>query len=242
MDAYTRQARFYPGALVTLPVTVFAVVVFTTAPAWWSALSSLLVASGVIALGTHLVRDQGKKLEPALWAGWGGAPSTTALRFRKATNIEQVRRRHVLLERMDSTLHIPSQAEEEQDPNVADDSYDVAVQALIGRTSDRKRFWHLAEENRGYGFRRNLLGCRPWGVRLSLVSLVAVAVLSGLRATDDSSVSWLGLAAAALTDAILLVVLLLVVNGDWVRRQADSYCRELFKALAELVEDTAGAA
>jgi hypothetical protein len=239
MDAYTRQACFYPGALITLPITVFAVVVFTTAPAWWSALSSVLVASGVTALGTHLVRDQGKKLEPGLWTSWGGAPSTQALRFANATNKEQVKRRHDLLERMDSTLHLTSEAEEQVDPKAADDLYGVAVEALISKTTNRMRFWHLAEENRGYGFRRNLLACKSLGRVLSILSLVAVVVLAVLRLTDQSSVSWLGLAVAAVTDAVLLLVLIVFVTPDWLRRQAESYCRELFKALAELVETTA---
>src|SRR5258708_7351268 len=75
-DTYSRRARLFPGITITLPVSVLTVVLITTKPAWWSAVVLVLGASGVSFLGAQLVRMAGKGKEQALWARWGGAPTT----------------------------------------------------------------------------------------------------------------------------------------------------------------------
>ena len=40
---------------------------------------------GIVVCG--LVRAAGRRLEPALWASWGGAPTTRRLRFREDNSL-----------------------------------------------------------------------------------------------------------------------------------------------------------
>src|SRR6266516_4336553 len=99
-DPYNRRARVFPGFIVTLPISVLVVVLVTTKPAWWSGLVLLLGASGASYFGTQLVRSAGRGREQALWASWGGAPTTQLLRFRGAQNRVAVKRRHDQLARL----------------------------------------------------------------------------------------------------------------------------------------------
>src|SRR6266496_2866271 len=159
-DPYYRRARLFPGFLVTLPISMLAVVMFTTRPAWWSAAVVLFGASGVSYFGAQLVRRAGRRKEPALWASWGGAPTTQLLRFRGASNRVAVRRRHEQLARVFPDMAVPDEAEESRDLQAADEHYETAIKALIERTRDPVRFARVFDENCQYGFRRNLWGCR----------------------------------------------------------------------------------
>ncbi len=181
-DPYNRRARVFPGFIVTLPISVLVVVLVTTKPAWWSGLVLLLGASGASYFGTQLVRSAGRGREQALWASWGGAPTTQLLRFRGAQNRVAVKRRHDQLARLFPDLPLPDEAMEAADPRLADEHYETATRALISRTRDRAKFERVFDELCQYGFRRNLWGCRGVGLWLAAVALAATLVLGVLSA------------------------------------------------------------
>src|SRR5437016_2310437 len=80
-EAYSIKARWSPVFLAVLPPLILCFALVPGLPAW-NKLWPLLGAAGVVILVDQLGRDRGKRLEPALWASWGGAPTTAALRHR----------------------------------------------------------------------------------------------------------------------------------------------------------------
>jgi hypothetical protein len=76
-----------------------------------------------------------------------------------------------LLEEQVAGLRLPTEAEEVQDPEGADAVYELAVGALRERTRDTNQYPPVPSENARYGFRRNVLGLRPYGIATSLIGL-----------------------------------------------------------------------
>jgi hypothetical protein len=233
-DPYNRRARLYPGLIITLPISILTIVLITTKPAWWSAVVVLLGASGFSYFGGQLVRGAGRGKQAALWASWGGAPTTQLLRFRNAPNRVAVQRRHDQFARVFPDLVLPDEASESTDPRAADDYYETAIQALRERTRDHQRFDRVFDENCQYGFRRNLWGCRVIGMWLALAGLAVTAGLGGLDASGVLKISTLGLALSGAVDLILLAMLTAVVRPEWVREQGEAYAERLLASLEVL--------
>jgi len=219
-----------PVLIVVLPVVVLLAVSVLSA-------STFGVATGVIVgalsiLGAQLGRDRGRDLQDRLWSDWGGAPTTQSLRLSGSEQSAYVSQCRADAERILSAA-LPSSEEEERDPVAADERYAAAVQGLIARTRDRKRFPLLFEENVNYGFRRNCLGLRRYGIGVCVVvGMAAVALLivgSGSLGSRLTDWSW-PLAAAFGLGAFWLKV----VTPDWVRLPADAYARRLFEAAITL--------
>jgi hypothetical protein len=240
-DPYTRRARLFPGITITLPVSILAVVLVTTKPAWWSGVVLVLGASGVSFLGAQLVRTAGKVKEQALWASWGGAPTTQVLRFAGASNRVAVQRRHDQLVQVFPDLSMPDESAESANPPLADQYYETAIGALIERTRDAHRFPRVFDELCQYGFRRNLWGCRKIGLWISVLGLATTVTLGALTLANVISVSLLGIGLSAVTDILLLIVLIFVVQEKWVRQAADAYAARLLGSLEILAKAKAEA-
>jgi hypothetical protein len=235
LDAYSIRARWAPVFLVVLPPLILCFALVPGLPAW-NKLWPLLGAAGVVILVDQLARDGGRRLQPALWDSWGGAPTTAALRHRGAANPVLLARQH---ERIAAIVGhaLPTADEERADPAGADHAYQAAIAVLIARTRGRRREYPLIfAENCNYGFRRNMLGLRPWGRLLSaaagLLALAAIAVgLAGLVSVP------LALAGVALAvSAAAAVLWWRVVTPGWVQPVAQAYAERLLEAAETLAE------
>jgi hypothetical protein len=191
------------------------------------------LAGGAIALAVcGIVRDWGKKLEPTLWANWGGNPAARRLRWRDAEDEEAVRRLH---ERLSAVLDVPlpDRDAEMEAPGAADRRYDEAIAALRERTRDKDRFQLVFAENVDYGFRRNSLGLKKVALVVALAALaLAVALVAWRRHQgQDEWLPW------AIVIAISLAAALYwwrIVTPDWVRRAAERYADRLLEAVHTL--------
>lgn len=177
-DEYERRARVYPALLAAAPLSITGVVLGITSPEWWSAVASVAVASGFWFLAAQVGRSPGKRLERGLWSSWGGPPTTILLRHRDNPNRVHLVKVHERIAAI-AGVPMPTANEEAGDPIEADQKYDAATRALIAKTRDSSRFALLFKENINYGFRRNMLGLRPWGIAAS----AAAAGLTILAAT-----------------------------------------------------------
>ena len=125
---------------------------------------------------------------------------------------------------------MPSAAEEEADPQAADARYDDALADVRQRTRDREQFPLVFEENANYGFRRNMLGLRPWGLAVSLVSLaVSIALLVFSSGSfGERAARWCLPAAVAL---LLAAFWWGAVTPAWVRVPAEAYAERLIESI-----------
>ena len=235
LDAYSIRARWAPVFLVVLPPLILC---FSLVPRCRPGTSSgrCWVPPGIVILVDQLGRDGGKRLQPALWDSWGGAPTTAALRHRDAANPVLLARQH---ERIAAIVGhaLPTADEERADPAGADHAYQAAIAVLIARTRGRRTEYPLIfAENCNYGFRRNMLGLRPWGRLLAaaagILALAAIAArLAGLVNVP------LALAGVALVvSAAATVIWWRVVTPDWVQPVAWAYAERLLEAAETLAE------
>jgi hypothetical protein len=149
------------------------------------------------------------------------------LRWRGTANPVQVQRRHALLqEQRGPGLQLPSETEETQDPVGADAAYEAAIGVLRERTRDANRFPLVHGENIRYGFRRNLLGLRPFGLAGSLLGLGAALVDAVVIRKATSA-----FLAVAVVDVLLLLFWWKTVTEAWVRRAAEAYAEALLGSL-----------
>lgn len=188
-------------------------------------LGALLGAVGVVVC--ILVRDAGRKLEPTLWASWGGSPTVRRLRWRDATNRDEVERLH---RRINAVVDepLPTEEEERVDPEAAERRYDEAVAELRERTRDITRFKLLFDQNADYGFRRNSLGIRRVAIGVATVAALVSAVLA--VATQE----WVRWGAATAISLVGVTYWWEVVTPAWVRESAELYAQRLFEAVVSL--------
>jgi hypothetical protein len=122
--------RYVLGARVA-PVAVVAFSLFLAISAWipfsqWPI--KLLGGSAFLVLGAfilaQLARDAGKAIEGPLWASWGGPPTVRMLRHRDTTiapGSKSLLHRHLI--ELDIVDRLPSESEEREHPDHADEAY-----------------------------------------------------------------------------------------------------------------------
>lgn len=194
-------------------------------------------ASGVVHFAlsyflSHQAADAGKRIEPNVWKSWGGPPTTRLLRHTNSEFNRETRLRvHSRLRELG--LCIPTDSEEATDIHHADLLYESAADELRRLTRNRKRFPLVFHANVEYGFRRNLLGLKKFGIAVAVISL-SVNIWPIVE-------EWLTLGAptgfpvaTALVTSLILLGWIVGTNPDKLRISADRYARFLLEAACEL--------
>jgi hypothetical protein len=181
-DPYERPARLYPALLALLPLLALIMLLYGPKTTALTGAVTVAVSCGGLYLTTNLCRELGKHLEGKLYNEWGGKPTTQLLRHRD-TNIEAVtkRRYHAFLAgKIDAAF--PDKDQEAGNPAAADDVYQSGVRWLLNHTrpEDDKKFDLIFKENVAYGFRRNALGVKPFGLAVAVGSLLWVLAIEGV--------------------------------------------------------------
>jgi hypothetical protein len=225
-DFYTRKARIAPAVLVGVPGGALLIAGAISPENVVRAVGVFLGAIGIVV--AILVRDAGRNVQPALWAAWGGPPTTSRLRWRSGAPEAAVQRLHNRVEAATGE-RLPDAASEAADPDEADRRYEEAVGVLRGRTRKADEFPLVVAENTDYGFRRNAYGVRPYGIAAAAVGMVASVAFTALGsgATTTRLDRWVP---AAIVCALCFGFWLLIVQPGWVRRAAENYADRLLEA------------
>src|SRR5699024_7366510 len=176
LDDYERQARLAPGVLALFPIAVVAVVYGLRSSPLATVLSPLLFLPGGPLLLAESVRHQGKGVQAKIRALWRGTPTPRKLRLRHPA--PHPARREALRGAgyFGTRVELRSRRAEKGNPQLADETIELAVSKLRNRTRDAKKFLLVKKENRSYGFQRNLYGIRWFGRIVSVMTLVALFI------------------------------------------------------------------
>lgn len=225
-DKYVLFARISPVAIVALSL-FFAISAWIPFSEWPVKLlgGSAFFTVGAFALA-QLTRDAGKRIEPALWASWGGPPSVRFLRHRDTTIAAGSKAAmHQRLIELGVVNHMPTEDEERQNPDAADATYRTCSDWLRRKAIELKAkapFDVVHNENISYGFRRNLLGIKPYGlvtVGIALAVTAAAFWCSRCPYIEGSAILLLGL------------YLLLCANAESVKQAAEEYAKRLLDGI-----------
>ena len=227
-DAYGRKTQIKPAQLTLVPMLV-------TVLAWAPADSRLVlsvmgltVVFGIAAVAAPVVRYLGRRVEPRLYAAWGGKPASRWMLRSDSSLDEQTKARYrAYLEQRVDGWKAPSQADEETDCEGALSRYDSAVRWLRERTRDRQPFSLVFKENVSYGLRRNAYGLRWCGRTLALLGVIVnIGALYYATQIRSDPISIVGIV-PLLISMIWLAGWVGVVRNPWVRDAADAYARAL---------------
>ncbi len=236
-DRYDRRARLTPALLVVLPPIFALYVLGASALGTYASAFALLPAMGIWYLVANITRSRGRRVEPMLWAAWGGAPAIQAMRYASGiTDAHTLARYHKILGKK-ALLKMPSEEDEKRDPAGAMSIYESALRWLREHTRDEKRFALLKDENIQYGFRRNGYGVRWHGLIVCGLTLAGVAIHFLVR-TDLATITWrTAWASISLGEwlSLALAVLMALVwttyfTRDQVRDAAFAYANALLSA------------
>lgn len=231
-DTFDFQARTLPVVVALVPAYLCAALLVAEIPAaksWWNLLP-IPVVLALSVLAKHLGRDAGKRIEKALWAEWGGPPTTQKLRWATAENLIIHRDLHQSLQAIvGPNITLPTPAQENADPVGADQIYEAATRVLITRTGQKDTYAKLKNDLVGYCFRRNVYGLRTLACTvaslISLGSIVAMVVIVRVPIDFDLTVPIVAL----IGSLVWIVLYTLWFTTEWVRRGAEAYADELLK-------------
>lgn len=238
-DPYERKARVTPGLLVALPLLVPLLCVYGPKHPVLTSVVGLLGGCGAIYALASVARGRGKSLEETLVKGWGGMPTTIALRHRDAflDSISKERYHAAIVAKLG--IAMPTAQEETANPAKADDIYVGATKRLRELTRGDKQL--LLKENIAYGFHRNMLAMKPVGILACLIGVVyGLSIAKIIQVTSPYVVpinlADPGLAAelTLLTSLALLVAWLFYFDKEAVRRMGFVYAERLFECLSSL--------
>lgn len=242
LDEYERRARLVPALLALLPISVLiAAFGLNKLPAVSFPLSVVSLGGGPVVMA-DMVRQFGRKAEAKLWSSWGGPPTTLELKLQGPTTNSV--RRDMWRKAVESVSGIPllSLRRETTDPARAAQTIEAAVGKIRDKTRDKQKFPLLSEENKNYGYSRNLYGFRWVGCGIAAAALLAmVAYMYWLAHIAHRPVPKVPDLASVIVSAVILVGWLIWPSKARVRSAGDRYAERLLQA-ATILEDEGPAA
>lgn len=229
LDVYTLRARVFPALLALAPAFALGAVL-----ADWTDLGVPEV-TGTLAFGlcllalSDIARRQGRRIEKQVFAAMGGKPSMSMMRHRDVHLDDITKQRAHAFLGIAVGCTMPTLEDEVERPCEADHTYELCGGWLRENTRDPKRFKLLKEENITYGFRRNLLGLRPAGLVVGLLSLAVLGGTVWYCGYENLGREWpLALFGAGVVAVVQLGYFAFVVTEESVRDGARQYSRQLF--------------
>jgi hypothetical protein len=238
-DPYDRQARLYPALLCLLPVLALVAVLYAPHASALTGVVTIAISCGGLFLMTNICREMGKRLEDKLYREWGGKPTTQLLRHRNSIIDSVTKRRYHAFLGAKLNFTFPDAALENNDPARADEAYQSGARWLLDHTrpENGKQFDLLFRENIAYGFRRNALGTKPFGLIIAIGSLLWVLakedVISGTtsRLVNLAALGRLPDAAVAslIVSTVMLLAWLFFFTKSSLRTAAFTYAEMLLR-------------
>lgn len=227
LDSYALRAQVFPAIVATAPAVALA---YTLVP-WDNFHPTQLVASlgaGVLLYAcADMAADWGRQVQHKVFNYTGGMPSTRLMRYRdKAFSADQKRRWHQLLSKKIG-LDAPTEQFEIEQPIKADEFYATAGSWLRQHTREKTNYRVLFEKNVSYGYRRNMLGLKRFGLLLNVMALLACGALIAFGKYFGFGYDYKTFYFVFVVAAAHAVYFLLVVNVRFAARSAEDYGHQL---------------
>jgi hypothetical protein len=230
MDAYDLQARHAPFVFSLLPAVLVAMTIIPGLGQTKIVTGSIafLVLAAIPLVGTRMARAAGRARQEALYASWGGIPTTAMLRYRDTRlNPHTKRIFRERLSRLGPSFPVPDEAEEQRDPEAADLKIGAAMDEIRKRAKV-KGIKAVHRENINYGAARNAYGLKPFGLATCLISATVLAVTIALRGGFSPTALELVLGMAIL---IIACAKIFGCTSNRVRQHGEAYALALYEAI-----------
>jgi len=226
-DKYSLQARLAPALLTLFPAIILVAIEFPQLYQTAVGLVGLVLLCGVLTLVSHFARTRGKKVEQRLNTKWGGRPTTRVLLNVNCELDDRTRSRYLAF----FSQKIPNWSLGEDRCT----DLDSAVRWLLEKTRDTATYGLIFKENISYGFRRNCLGMKPFGIIIVLLCSVYWLVQIQTEYASLSEVTPLNIGSLGIT-VLLCLWWVLVVGDDWVQEAGNAYAKALLGSIDTMSE------
>ena len=225
-----------------LPAAITALSWYPDAKTFMGGILTILISFGVMTFISGLISNLGNTLQDKLFVTWGGAPTTDIIRYTNNILDEYTKIRYnQWLETKIDGLSMPSPAEEVTAPDIADQKYRSATNFLREFTRDKKKYPAVYRDNVAYGFARNLLAIRRFGLWVSGITITINVYLVCLLFLDSATtplndfikLNLTGIGAGVLS-VIMFIVFLFVINNNYVRGRAIRYAKSLYETCEQV--------
>lgn len=224
LDAYRLRARVSPSLLLASPAMSLLVAVgFSSVTLGVLSCGATAVLAIVL---SEQVADMGRDLEKRLFRSWGGTPTSQRLRLSDTADLAATNARRAAVETATGSA-LPTLDDEKQDLEEAMRGYGRALDQVRARLREDEGNKILADVTASYGFRRNCLAVRRYGLAAAVIGTLMATIL-WLTSVGGSPASFLG---AALVDVVLGAFWWAMVTAEWVRRDAERYATQFFHTL-----------
>lgn len=235
IDTYNWGARVFPVYLTLAPAVLAIAAILPEGLNLPLRGGSAIILLAILSLMGQVASDFGKRREPRLWDTWGGPPTTRFLRHGN-TEFNYVVRSQIHASLRSAGLSIPTVEEEARDPDSALALYGAAVDHLRQRTRDAERFPLVHKTNIEYGARRNLLGMKPFGLGIVLLS-IAVPGWAVFHAWSRDETILPVATVVTIINVGVAIIWLVGVRAANLRIVADRYAHRLLEAALDLGEN-----
>lgn len=233
-DAYDWKARWFPTAIVLLPLFL------TTYYCFPGLLNSpvLVAGSGVVSvalvyLASMVLRELGRRVEPQVWAAWGGPPSTRFARHIDTHFNEDHKRRIRLSLRRRFGIELPDADKEARNLLATDRTIEQGFRGVREFLRQRDRVALVDKHNAEYGFARNLYAGRWVALGLALVGALA----AGFTRPTDGLWTMNGGVITGLLYAVLWFPFAWFFLPALLKRTADTYAERAWMTFLEIEEN-----
>jgi len=237
-DHYTVNARFMPAFFSVLPFVLTMLAWCPNSKSIMGGFLTILVSFGVMTFISTFISNLGNKCQKKLFLTWGGAPTTAILRHEDQILDKYTKQRyHKWLDDKIDRLNLPKLDDEVKDRTDADLKYQSAINFLREFTRDKTKYPAVYRDNVAYGFSRNLLAIRNFGLFTSLVCvminmyLIWLVFFSGnVGAEMVISNNYLFGVGASFSSVVVLFSFLLIVNSNFVKERGFRYAKSLLES------------
>jgi hypothetical protein len=235
LDAYDRPARLYPGLIALSPIAVMILCVYGQHRILISSVITVAASCGCAYALARIVRNAGQQLQASLFSAWGGPPTVQLLRHSNGHFDAHTKERFHKILSKGLGKKMPTVAGEANDSFAADELYRAATVWLIGKTRHAKKFPLVFKENIAFGFQRNMLGIRRFGIAICLSCLVYciayIEIQSGWGFVEVLKKTPTPIWVSLLYSILILLAWLFCFSEPALRRTAFSYAERLIQSL-----------
>lgn len=235
LDAYAVRARLFPAVLAIAPAIALFLLGATWANPGIPELVTALAVGVLFFAAADLARRLGKRRERKLFASTGGRPQNLELSRADTTFDEDTKNRYREFLAGKLRLPVPTAKSERNAPQKAQGFYEQCYAWLRENTRDTEKFKVLFNENISYGFRRNLLGLKPFGIALNVLTVAGAAAIFHYHPAFASLTSG-KLVALAMLAGIHALYFIFAVTERAVLDASKTYARQLTLSCATLID------
>lgn len=234
-DAYTLRARYYPALLAIMPSLIALAILISWSKFGLSNLLATLAIPVLVFAAADTARRLGKRLEARMFSERSNNPSVAMLRYSDPEFDRETKRQYHAFVGAKIGREPPTEEGEREDPEGVDVFYERCGAWLRENTRSAKKFAILFSENVTYGFRRNLLGLKPFALGLNLALIIgsgALLYFDGVWTEfDDQSRRLVIVIVLAIVHSVFMIF---AVSAESVTEASRTYSRQLILSIEAL--------